>query len=348
MTSELREEEYRGLPAYLELTPLHRRVASQGIRSSRISIPPEEHVFVDVQDVCNWTPLHWAASQNDAQLVKDLLDLRANTTLRDLAGFTAAHYACRSGRRAIVEMFIAKGVRLDIRADNGLSPMDLASLSCREDIVETMMRARDPWKWPLYPELSDLQDFGGRLPVHWAAAGGSARIVMMLKGNVDAQDHNGFTPLHIAVLAGQNHLIKVLVKEKSANGEVRDMRGHTPLVMAGFEGKWEAVEHLVNAGVEVDESNSYGMTALHYLAADGASPALISTLTKGLNSVAIRHLVNLQDQSGRTPLHLAATRQKLQTVKGLLEAQADVRVTNRWGETPLLCGLCWARTDEGA
>ena len=51
----------------------------------------------------------------------------------------------------------------------------------------------------------------------------------------------------------------------------------------------------------MDESDSGGRTALHYMADNGASSALMSTLVEGLDGMDIRQLTNPQDQRGCCP-----------------------------------------------
>ncbi|RSM05044.1 hypothetical protein CEP52_006462 [Fusarium oligoseptatum] len=242
----------------------------------------------------------------------------ADKTLRDLGGFTAAHYACQSGCPKMIRLFIEKKVALDTQATDGTFPMHLAVETGNHNVVKILLENKNGTDADQRP-----RDFDGRMPVHYAAAGGHALIVRMLKADIDAQDDSGWTALHMAALAEKKFLIKMLY-ELSADGEVKDKMGRTPLVLACSEGRWGAVGELVNAGATVDEKDSDGMTVFHHLAIKGASSALISTIVEGLDGTDIRRLINSQDPGGRTPLYIAAGTRNRDTVHGLIQAGADV------------------------
>ncbi|KAL6352506.1 hypothetical protein LRP88_14273 [Fusarium phalaenopsidis] len=185
------------------------------------------------------------------------------------------------------------------------------------------------------------------MPVHWAAAGGHTQAVEKLKANINAQDYYGWAPLHIAVMARNERLIRDLYR-MSADGEIKDKSGRTPLVLACSERRWEVIQELVNAGAKLDAVDLQGRTALHYVADRDASTALISILTERMDDVSARGLADLQDQSGYTPLHLAAKHGNSAPVEALLEAGAEANTTNNSNETPLFLGLRGAKTEEEA
>ncbi|KAJ4317788.1 hypothetical protein N0V84_007150 [Fusarium piperis] len=333
------------LPARLGVTPLHRR-AILGGSTDRV-LPPEQRVFIDVQDVSNFTPLHYAAANGDIWFANQLLDLEADTTLTDFSGFTAAHHACQSGSSEMVEMFITRGVELYVQAINGAFPMHLAAGRGNHQVVKILQEARDAnlrfqsdaANRSITGNHPGLEDFDGRMPVHWAAAGGHTRTVEELKADVDAQDRHGWTPLHVAVLAGHEHLIRFLCRLSADRGGrgnvcVRDLTnlqndsGHTPLHLAARGGDSSIVGQLLEAGADANLQDESGHTPLHLAARGDDSSIVYQLLEAGADA-------DLQDESGHTPLHLAARGDDSSIVYQLLEAGADVDLQDESGHTPL-------------
>lgn len=72
--------------------------------------------------------------------------------------------------------------------------------------------------------------------------------------NIDCQDANGDTCLHLATTAQQ---VMILVHTYGANTEIKNILGHTPLIQAACDGFSEVVEALVEGTTcdlfEVDE-----------------------------------------------------------------------------------------------
>ena len=71
----------------------------------------------------------------------------------------------------------------------------------------------------------------GRTPLHYAASQktGLSYITNLLKAgaNIDAQDHSGMTPLHLACRFGNISLVRMLIDEGASRG-LKDAQGMTP------------------------------------------------------------------------------------------------------------------------
>lgn len=326
------------LTAPLDISPLHARAMDLDMDSN---VPTDEEASLDAEDICHWSPLHYAAALGNASLAESLVELGADTTLQDLGGFTVAHHAFRSGCLTIIQLLLEKKVALQTQAIDGTCPMHLAAEMGHRRVVGFLLA---------YKNERDSQlnlrprDFDGRIPVHYGAVAGHVEIVDMLKADVNEPDDSGWTPLHVAVLAEQTHLIPKLFS-LSADGEAKDKRGRTPLVLACSEEKWEALEVLIKTSVERDSSGPSGQTPLHYLAARGA-PRAIWTLFEGLQLEDVLRLMNTQDEHGRTPLHLAAGTSNLEIVGDFMWAGADTDLTDHRGETPLFYAIRGACTED--
>lgn len=138
-----------------------------------------------------------------------------------------------------------------------------------------------------------------------------------------------------AAKAGNIDSVQTLIKS-GADVNQTSGDGTTALAHAAHRNDLPMVELLLKAGADVDLSNDFGATAL-YLAAASADEMLIEKLLMaGANP-------NTGLLSGETPLMAATSRGKLDTVKLLLDHDADPNATeSNAGQT----GLMWAVADK--
>ncbi|RSL47327.1 hypothetical protein CEP54_013441 [Fusarium duplospermum] len=334
---------HKKLPACFNFTALH----EEAVRGNEIGgdAPPELKALVNVQDVCGWTPLFYAASAKNRKMVKQLLALGADATLADIHGYTAVHHACLSGCKKTLNILAEHGVKLDSQAINGALPIHLAAGRGHDGVIAQLYKL-EPYR-DRAKSRDPILDFDNRTPMHWAAAGGHIQAVEALKDDVNTQDDCGWSPLHVAILSGRGHLISTLC-QLSADVESRDFKGRTPLILACAKGRWRIMGNLIESGARVHEADLDDMTPLHYLASNVDDAALISTLTKGLDNKAIQNLTKLRNRDGRTPLHFAAMRGGLDMINKLLELGATADLTDRQRKSPLFHALSCAKDEKVA
>ena len=89
------------------------------------------------------TPLHYAASQSNEEVVAALLEAGADMNRGDIHGETPLHRACvRSD--SVVEpalVLIRNGAAVDVRDDDGHTPLDWAIIYSRRRLVPILLRA---------------------------------------------------------------------------------------------------------------------------------------------------------------------------------------------------------------
>jgi hypothetical protein len=79
------------------------------------------------------TALHYAAREGNIEIVRLLLDRRANVNMRSSNGLTPLHLALRYGFLDIARLLIDYGANRDIQDDEGKTPFDLA-IEAREQM----------------------------------------------------------------------------------------------------------------------------------------------------------------------------------------------------------------------
>src|SRR4051812_1647988 len=145
------------------------------------------------------------------------------------------------------------------------------------------------------------------------------------------------SPLADAVQHGDAQGFRALLTKKvDVNAPQPD--GATALHWAAYRSDAESAAALISAGANVNAKNRYGVTPLA-LAADQGNPAVLDILLKvGAKPNDPVNFVN----SGETPLMHAARSSKIDAVKLLVRAGADVNAKENWnGQTALM----WAAAD---
>ena len=141
--------------------------------------------------------------------------------------------------------------------------------------------------------------------------------------DLNIPDEFGFTPLTRAARDGDIEAIRVLI-EGGADLDLADETGETPLTIAANEGQVDAVNVLAMAGADVDLPNLYGDTPLLRAVKRGRIELMTPLMTGGAN-------LNLSNRVGETPLAIAVTAKTSEAVELLLEGGANPNLRDSEG-----------------
>jgi ankyrin repeat protein len=183
--------------------------------------------------------------------------------------------------------------------------------------------------------------------LHAAAAHGDIhRLEYLLanKMNINIKDSNGWQPIHEAVKSGDLNVVQFLVDHGAGVGERTDVGGTAlwwsihqngedhPVSLylrdidAPFEG--DNVEEEPESESD-NEPEDEGSSELHLIASEGNVDAAKQILNIH------RDLLSATDANGWQPLHEAVMSSKLEMVKFLVSAGADLNFLTFKGGTPL-------------
>ena len=172
-------------------------------------------------------------------------------------------------------------------------------------------------------------------PLYYAALCGFYDLVehLITKNPQDVNADGGYyvRPL-VAALAGGHFQTADLLHQNGADPHVRGGEGRNPLHGAVYSGNFEVTRKLIEYGhADINDGDNYGGTPFHWVAT-GLEFKDYSVLRLMLEHGAD---VNVQDRSGRTPLHDASYHGRVEGVRLLLEHGADVEVKSIGGRTAL-------------
>ncbi len=81
------------------------------------------------------TPLHAATAGRQVELMKILLEHGANPDAMQEGGWTALHAAAQTGDRSMIEVLLANGASINVRAANNQAPLDLPLLKGHHEVA---------------------------------------------------------------------------------------------------------------------------------------------------------------------------------------------------------------------
>jgi ankyrin repeat protein len=304
-------------------TPLH--LAARRGQAKTAAVLLAAGAAVNAQDKDRWTPLHLAAAGGHEDVVRLLLENKADPNILILdQRCSPLHLAALSGKRKLVEVLIDHGADADIAAtDFNGSPLHLAVNRGMADMVEALLDRG---------AMVDLKDKDGWAPLHLAAQAGREDVVRVLldhKADVDMQGKDGRRALHEAAEAGHRKVVELLLDHKADAG-ARDAAGRTPLHSAAAGHQLETVALLLDKGADANARTNDGETALH--------DALQFSGGTGVVRILLEHKADAraaEKRVGIEPLHLAAWIADRKAVQMLLDQGAAVNMPDDEGRTPL-------------
>ena len=272
------------------------------------------------------TALHWAAMQDDVELVEMLLyagaNLRATTRL---GGYTPLHLAAESGAARTLQKLLEAGTDANASAAAGTKPLMLAAATGDPRMVKQLLdKGADP---------NARESEHGQTALMFAAARDRAEVVsLLIARGADANAASSFVDLlALAGLDGEGRRVNAPApagqapESQAAAAPAAAPRGTPrPPDVAGVTRGFRYNELIGRQG---------GLTPLHFAARQGNITSVKALLTGGANV----NLVSPGD--GTSPLLIAIINGHFDLAMYLLAQGADPTLASSAAATPLYAVL---------
>ena len=178
------------------------------------------------------SPLHLAAAYRSLEVVKLLTDRGYDINARSLewSGASPMHAAAQKNSDAkVIDFLVERGADINAREDTGRVPLHLAArFNTRLEVLQALL-------------------------AHGADTTAKSSQSLFY----------GAVPFHYAVLYNPNlEIAEALYKPEFLDVRIGDSE-YTPLILAGYGGRAEPVEFLIDKGDEINAQDNTGATALH-------------------------------------------------------------------------------------
>ncbi|WP_265041633.1 ankyrin repeat domain-containing protein [Wolbachia endosymbiont (group B) of Melanostoma mellinum] len=187
-----------------------------------------------------------AVRSGDANQVADLINKGDDVNARDNRGNTPLHLAVLADKLQVVEKLIERGADINAKNNHGGTPLHWAALNQNVSIVEKLIEKG--------ANVNEKNKYDN-VPLHYAAFFNgclcTAEKLIEKGANVNAKNNDGATPLHWAALH-DNLQVAGLFINKRANVNAKDENGWTPLHTAAARGNLGVVKLILDKSDYVD------------------------------------------------------------------------------------------------
>lgn len=295
------------------------------------------------------TPLHLAVLRKHQRIIRCLVEYGADSNLPDHDGETPLNLVSQWGHeRTKKHMLDYAKIREKTQGiqDKRFHP-SRHTLSDNRLMMLLKKMIKDG-SWMKIERLlkgrkfdCSVTDDSGETLLHFAArmpeSANEIRVLLEKGAKVDARNHKGETPLHIAVSVGHPLNVAALCSN-NADLDAEDERGLTPLATAAESGKYHEAFVLLGHGADCNKEDRRGWTALHIAISGNHHYCTCVLIDEGADR-------NCRTDDGKTPLHLAAIYKNRRAMKSLLEVP-DVNRRNEKGRITTMEANLEAKDDE--
>ncbi len=160
-------------------------------------------------------------------------------------------------------------------------------------------------------------------PIHLACTWGQEKIVSALvdfRCEINIQDADGNTPLHVAILNQHSEIIEILLKQQNIDLRIKNNAGQSPFATALMRKNNNATRLILKREPNAaEQTDNKGRNFLHTAVLNSDIETVLSLISVNVN-------VNsrIQDNLSKTSLHLAVEVGSEMIIRNLILAGANV------------------------
>eukprot|EP00092_Neocalanus_flemingeri_P024563 GFUD01026641.1.p1 GENE.GFUD01026641.1~~GFUD01026641.1.p1 ORF type:complete len:1187 (+),score=294.85 GFUD01026641.1:192-3752(+) len=334
------------------LTPLHHAAMRGNIKLVQY-LSQQDDIDVNCRDKQWSTPLHIAATYGHEEVVRILLEAKANVRLKDHQNQSALHRAAQEGTPEIIKLIfesLDENEREQIvreEDDEGNTPLILSVEAGNSEGVSIFMDNTD------CASLLNRANDQGECPLHFASRSGDKVTLELLIDNgaeIDYKNQRNQTPLYLAAENAKENaekamfesedsenvdVVKLLV-ERGANIDLWDVEGYTPIMIAAIKGHVNVVKYLFESGANLEHKDKNDHIIFHICAQHDRHEIIQALLDDNENAPS---LINKNDHYDNTPLHIASREGHVDSVTEILKESYEVDIDKKNEDEQTSCHL---------
>jgi ankyrin len=267
-----------------------------------------------------------------------MFELEANPNTYDEFGRTALGRACIDSNLfpTVVELLKCENIDINLLSKDKeiYAPIHIAAYQNNIRAVQTLLEIKD--SNGKYRVNINIKNACGSTPIFIVSEKGDScdllELLLQHGADVNIQEHEyGYALIHIASQNGNLKILGTLLGDSMCNFELFDFNGNTALSIATIFNREDCVEFLLQKRANKFCVNKWRNTLLYAAALEGS----IKSMNKLFPSLS--KIVDIPNNIGLTPLHIATIRGNTLCTKLLIENGAKVNSRTKNGQTPLHC-----------
>ncbi|XP_012688345.1 transient receptor potential cation channel, subfamily N, member 1 [Clupea harengus] len=323
-------------------TPLH--IAAWEGDEATLKVFYQGKANPNIADKMDRSPLHVAAERGHTNIVEVLTEkFKSNVLARTKDGSTLLYIASQCGHPETALTFLKKGVPLHMPNKSGAVCLHAAAKRGHTAVVKALL---------LKGAQVDGTTKDGLTALHVAVQHCKPLVVQMLLGFGAKVQLNGGkaqeTPLHIAARVKEGEKVAEMLLKSGADVNAEQENGETAMHVAARHGSLQMLRALIEEGGDLTWKSKAGENPLHVAVRHCHAPIveeILKYLTSERSLEEAQLCVRQENQRGETSLHLAAELGKdsahddgedVLIIRTLMEYDANVTATTKeLRETPL-------------
>lgn len=288
-------------------SPLHYAAVTSDTTLSRVLIAGGAKIsHVDLNHA---TALMYALDDGMVETIDLLIANGALCKGVDMEGRSTLHYAVSRDWVSVVERLVENGADIRHPDNSGILPIHLAALHGNAKLVRWFMDQ---------PDIQiNTRSCNGDSVIFWTAKGRQNNILELLSTTADIEmflkDQFERNILHVTIPWARPDIIRQILGLNVVKLDAKDHTGTTCLHSAARDASSETLELVLEEyrshGLNIDEVDLKGRTALHYAAMNGAYAVQRLLLGKADQ--------NIRDADGLLPLDMAILWHKIEVLRVL-------------------------------